>query len=221
MTHTPSLSGPETAPKSGTVKRLVIFLHGVGADGNDLISLAPMIAPALPDTHFISPNAPLKFDMAPFGYQWFSLMDRSPAKLLAGVRTAAPLLNQFIDTQRDRFKLSDGDIALVGFSQGTMTALYAALRRDKPLAGVMGFSGALIGAELLKEEARTTLPICLVHGEEDEVVPFGALGHAEKHLKLHGLDVTAHARPMLGHGIDPEGLEIATAFLRKCFRLQG
>ena len=216
---TSTLSGPESAPKSGEVKRLVIFLHGVGADGNDLISLSQMIAPVLPDTQFLSPNAPFRFDMAPFGYQWFSLMDRSPAKLLEGAKVAAPLLNAYIDAQRDRFKLKDGDIALIGFSQGTMTALYAALRRDKPLAGVVGFSGALIGHDLLKEEGTSKLPICLIHGEEDEVVPFGALAHAEKNLKLHGVDITAHARPMLGHGIDPEGLEIATAFLKKCFKL--
>ncbi len=216
---TPSLHGPEAAPKSGAVKRLVIFLHGVGADGSDLISLAQMMAPTLPDTQFLSPNAPFKFDMAPFGHMWFSLMERSPAKLLEGVKIAAPLLNSYIDTQRDRFKLKDADIALVGFSQGTMTALYAALRRDKPLAGVVGFSGALIGEHLLKEEATSKLPICLMHGEEDEVVPFAALAHAEKNLKLHGIDVTAHARPSLGHGIDPEGLEIATEFLKKCFKL--
>lgn len=219
MTSAPSLHGPEAAPKSGVVKHLVIFLHGVGADGNDLVSLAQMMAPALLDTQFLSPNAPFKFDMAPFGYMWFSLMDRSPAKLLEGVRVAAPLLNKYIDAQRDRFKLRDSDIALVGFSQGTMTALYAALRREKPLAGVVGFSGALIGEHLLKEEATAKLPICLLHGEEDEVVPFDALDHAQKNLALHGIDVTAHARPMLGHGIDPEGLEIATTFLKKSFKL--
>ena len=211
----PQLVGSEIAPQSGTVKRLVIFLHGLGADGDDLISLAPMLE--LPDTQFASPHAPFPCDMAPYGYQWFSLQDRAPTKLIEGVKIAAPILNQYIDTQRDRFKLKDSDIALIGFSQGSMMALYTSLRRAKPLAGVVGFSGALIGGHLLKEEASSTLPICLVHGEEDAIVPFGAMEHAQETLQLHGIDVSAHARPYLGHGIDPEGIEIAKAFLRKCF----
>lgn len=219
MTHPPSLNGPEAAPKSGAVKRLAIFLHGVGADGNDLLSLGGFLAPQLPDTQFLSPNAPFKFDMAPFGYQWFSLLDRAPAKLLAGVQTAAPILDAYIDAQRDRFKLSDSDIALIGFSQGTMTALYTALRRTRPLAGIVGFSGALIGDELLVKEVKSRMPVCLIHGEEDDVVPFGALTHAEQSLRAHGVDVTAHARAGLGHGIDEQGLAIATAFLKKIFKL--
>jgi phospholipase/carboxylesterase len=210
-----TLTGPELAPRSGSVKHLVIFLHGLGSDGNDLISLAPMLP--LPDTQYVSPNAPFPCDMAPYGYQWFSLLDRAPQKLLEGARIAAPILNAYIDAQRDRFKLQDADIALVGFSQGTMMALYTALRRPKPLAGVVGFSGALIGEHLIKEEATAKLPICLLHGEEDEVVPFGALAHAEDALKLHGIDVSAHARPDLGHSIDPEGIGIAKGFLKKCF----
>ena len=219
MTTVPLLSGPEAAPISRTVKRLVVFLHGVGADGNDLISLSGMFAPSLPDTQFLSPNAPFAFDMAPFGYQWFSLQDRSPTTLLQGVKAAAPILNHYIDTMRDRFSLTDSAIALVGFSQGTMTALYTALRRPQPLAGIVGFSGALIGEHLLKEETRTKPPICLIHGEEDEVVPFDALGHAQTQLALHGVEVSAHARSRLGHGIDPEGIDIATQFLKQCFRL--
>ncbi len=215
----PTLHGPEATPKSGKVKRLVIFLHGVGADGNDLISLSDMMTEALPDTQFLSPDAPFRFDMAPFGYQWFSLMDRSPATMLEGVKIAAPILNAYIDAQRARFQVQDKDIALVGFSQGTMTGLYASLRREKPLAGIVGFSGALLGHELLQEEVTAKLPICLVHGEEDDVVPFTALAHAEKNLTFHGFDVSAHARPMLGHGIDPEGLTIATQFLKRCFHL--
>lgn len=212
---TTTLSGPERAPQSGNVKRLVIFLHGLGADGDDLISLAPMLE--LPDTQFASPHAPFPCDMAPYGYQWFSLLDRSPTKVHEGVKIAAPILNAYIDAQRDRFKLQDADIALIGFSQGSMMALYTSLRRPNALAGVIGFSGALIGDHLLKEEATAKLPICLVHGQEDEIVPFGAMGHAEAALKLHGIDVTAHARPRLGHGIDPEGIEIAKEFLKKVF----
>lgn len=210
----PSPSGiPELPPKSGITKRLVIFLHGVGADGHDLLSLGEFFD--LPDTQYVSPHAPQPFDMAPFGHQWFSLLDRSPAALLAGARTAAPWLNDFIDAQMARFTLTPGDVALVGFSQGTMMALYAGLRRAEPLAGIVGYSGALIAPELLGAEIKSRPPVCLIHGQEDAVVPFGALAQAEGALRAASVTVEAHARPMLGHGIDEKGLQLAAAFLKK------
>ncbi|MBN8543415.1 MAG: dienelactone hydrolase family protein [Alphaproteobacteria bacterium] len=211
------LQGPDLAPTSGTVKRLVILLHGLGSDGNDLIGLAPLMKEALPDTHFISPNAPFPCDMAPYGHQWFSLQDRSLGAMLKGVRTVAPIVNQFIDAQRDRFKLRDADIALLGFSQGTMTSLYVGPRRSKPLAGIVGFSGAMIGADLLHDEIRSKPPVCLIHGEEDMVVPFAAMQHATYALATEHVEVESHARPYLPHSIDPEGLDIAVNFLKKCF----
>lgn len=207
------LQGPELAPKSGIVKRLVILLHGVGADGNDLIGLAPLMKDALPDTHFISPDGPFPCDMAPYGRQWFSLLDRSFAAMLAGVQSAAPIVDAFIDEQRDRFKLEDKDVALVGFSQGTMTSLYVAPRRAKALAGVVGFSGALLG----DVEANSKPPVCLIHGEDDMVVPYAAMAHAEAALVKAGIRTEAHARPHLPHSIDPDGLDIANRFLRGCF----
>lgn len=213
------LQGPESPPKSGTVKRLVIFLHGVGADGNDLIGLAPMMKAELPDTHFISPNAPFPCDMAPYGHQWFSLQDRSLGVMLAGVKEVAPIVDRFIDEQRDRFKLRDADVALVGFSQGTMTSLYVGPRRAKALAGIVGFSGAMIGSDLLHDEMRSKPPVCLIHGEEDMVVPFAAMQHATYALASEHVEVEAHARPYLPHSIDPEGLAIAMAFLKKQFNI--
>lgn len=212
-----TLTGPELSPTSGVTKNLVILLHGLGSDGNDLIGLAPLMKNALPDTHFISPNAPFPCDMAPYGHQWFSLQDRSQAVMLAGVKQVAPIVNRFIDAQRDRFKLSDANISLVGFSQGTMTSLYVAPRRDKPLAGVVGFSGAMIGADLLHNEIRSRPPICLIHGEEDMVVPFIAMNHAADALIAEAINVSTHAYPHLAHSINPEGLDIAVKFLRECF----
>jgi len=210
------LTGPEMPPASGTVKRLVIFLHGLGSNGDDLLSLAELMD--LPDTHFISPNAPFPFDMAPFGYQWFSLTSMHPQKMLEGAIIAAPILNHFIDHQRARFKLADADIALVGFSQGTMMSLYTSLRRPAPLAGVVGFSGALLGAEL-PAEITAKPPICLIHGAMDAVVPFAAMGMAEVALRAHGVALETHTRPTLGHGIDEQGIDLATTFLRKQFGL--
>ncbi|MFM9889995.1 MAG: alpha/beta hydrolase [Rickettsiales bacterium] len=208
---------PELPPKSGTVRRLVIFLHGVGADGNDLLSLGEFFD--LPDTQYVSPHAPQPFDMAPFGHQWFSLLDRSPASLLSGAQTSAPWLNDFIDEQMVRFKLTPADVALVGFSQGTMMALYAGLRRAVPLAGIVGYSGALVAPELLSAQITSRPPVCLIHGEEDVVVPFGALAQAEDALRAANVPVEAHARPMLGHGIDEKGLQFAAAFLKRCLAI--
>ena len=212
------LSGPEIKPASGKkAKQLVIFLHGLGADGNDLISLTDEFADTLPDAHFVSPNAPFPCDMAPYGYQWFSLMDRDHDRVLEGIKIAAPILNEFIDEKLSELGLTDKDCALIGFSQGTMTSLYVSTRRNKPCAGVLGYSGALFGADILKKEIKSRPPVCLVHGDDDMVVPFESLGHATQVLTLNGIDVEAHGRPGLGHGIDFEGIKIGKKFLKKCF----
>src|SRR5467141_2296170 len=144
----PALSGPSRPPASGgRPSRLVILLHGLGADGNDLIGLVPYWAPLLPTAEFVSPNAPFPCDMAPYGYQWFSFQDRTQEAVLAGVRAAAPVLDAFIDDALAARGLVDGDAALVGFSQGTMMSLHVGLRRAHPVAGILGYSGRLIGAE--------------------------------------------------------------------------
>lgn len=206
-----TLSGPERPPASGgKPDSLIILLHGLGSDGQDLISLTPFFAPDLPRTHFISPNAPAACDMAPMGYQWFSLRDWSPQSMLKGAHEAAPILNLFIDLQLKRFSLAENRLALIGFSQGTMMSLYVALRRPTPCAAVLGYSGALIGEQGIVSKP----PVCLVHGREDTVVPFGAMALSEAVLKQHGIPVQTHARPDLGHGIDPEGIEIGKKFLK-------
>jgi len=206
--------GPQPGDgNSGEAKALVVFLHGLGADGNDLISLAPMLAPLLPDTAFVAPHAPFPCDMAPMGRQWFSLQTREPEELLAGVRNVAPLLDAFLDAELANYGLSDDRLALVGFSQGTMTALHTVLRRPKACAVVVGFSGALLVPEILGEEIASRPPVLLVHGDADPVVPFVALAAAEEGLQLNGIPVAAYGRPGLGHGIDQDGLELCAAAL--------
>ena len=208
------LSGPVFKPQSGAAaKSTIIFLHGLGSDGENLIGLAPYFAPHFPDTVFHSPNAPFAFDMFDQGYQWFSLADRDPKKMLTGVREAAPLLNKYIDEVLAEYKLDENKLALVGFSQGTMTALHAAVRREKKIAGIVGFSGTLIAPELLAEEAKVKPDICLIHGDADDVVPHAALGHAEHALKREGFFAEAHTRPWLTHSIDMPGIELAVKFL--------
>lgn len=210
------LSGPSRPPASGgRPSRLIILLHGLGADGNDLIGLAPYWAPLLPTTEFLSPNAPFPCDMAPYGYQWFSSRDRSPGAVLAGVRAAAPFLDEFIDNALAERGLDDGDLALVGFSQGTMMSLFVGLRRARPVAGVLGFSGRLLAPELLATELRSRPRILLVHGTEDPLVPYQSLGEAKAALTAVGVPVETLICPGIGHSIDENGLRRGGLFLKE------
>lgn len=212
------LNGPSIPPASGVpAKQLVILLHGWGADGANLIDLADAFAPALPDAHFIAPNGPEPCEVNPLGFQWFSLMNRDPHALLSGIRRAAEALNPFIDAQLKALGLGEAQLALVGFSQGTMVALHVALRRAKSIACVAGFSGALIAPETLAKEIVSRPPVCLIHGSADEVVPYAAMAQAEAGLKTNGVSVETHTRRGLGHGIDLEGMAIAGRFLRGRF----
>src|ERR1700688_291999 len=166
-----ALSGPSRPPVAGgQPRRLVILLHGLGADGNDLIGLQQYWGRLVPEAEFVSPNAPFPCDMAPYGYQWFSVQDRSPPSVLAGVRASAPSLDAFIDDELQKRGLDDSAAALVGFSQGTMMALFVGLRRPSPLAGILGYSAGLIAADLLPSELRSRPPVLLAHGTEDPLV---------------------------------------------------
>jgi phospholipase/carboxylesterase len=211
----PRLSGPSRPPASGgKPRRLVILLHGLGADGNDLIGLAPYWARLLPEAEFLSPNAPFPCDMAPYGYQWFSSQDRSPEAVLGGVRAAAPILDAFIDEALEERGLDSSELALVGFSQGTMVSLFVGLRRVEPVAGIVGFSGRLLAPELLASELRSRPPILLVHGTEDPLVPYRSLEAAETTLKAAGVPVETVASVGTGHSIDDQGLRRGGQFLK-------
>ncbi|MGE4219803.1 MAG: alpha/beta hydrolase [Alphaproteobacteria bacterium] len=212
------LDGPRWGPASGgAAQQLVVLLHGLGADGQDLIGLAPHWGSALPHAAFVAPNAPFPCDMAPYGYQWFSVQDRTPAVMLAGIQAAAPALGAFLDRELDAAGLDASRLALVGFSQGTMMSLYVAPRRAASVAGIVGYSGRLLAPELLAAETRARPPMLLVHGMADEVVPFESLAHAEEGLTAAGFQVETLARPGLGHGIDGEGLAAGAAFLGRVF----
>jgi phospholipase/carboxylesterase len=211
----PRLSGPSRPPASGgKPRRLVILLHGLGADGNDLIGLAPYWARLLPDAEFVSPNAPFPCDMAPYGYQWFSSQDRSPEAVLGGVRAVAPILDAFLDEALEERGLDSGELALVGFSQGTMMSLFVGLRRAEPVAGIVGFSGRLLAPELLASELRSRPPTLLVHGTEDPLVPYSSLAAAETTLKAAGVPVETVTSVGIGHSIDDQGLRRGGQFLK-------
>ncbi len=210
-----ALSGPGFPPLAGgKAAALVILLHGWGANGNDLIGLAPHWAPALPHAEFLSPHGPFPCDMG-FGRQWFSLADRSPERIMAGVRASVPALEGFIDEELAKRGLEEDRLALVGFSQGTMMALYVALRRAKQLAGVLGYSGRLIGGPALAGELASRPPVLLIHGTANEMIPIAAMREAKQLLEALGVPVEAHERPGLGHGIDEFGLAAGGRFLAK------
>lgn len=201
----------------GDPQSLVILLHGYGSNGQDLIGLAPYWTQDLPHTVFVSPDAPSPCEMG-FGYQWFSLQSWAPMALLSGAEKAAVWVNAFIDEQMAKYKLPASKVALVGFSQGTMMSLYLAPRRAETLAGVVGYSGGLLGGEgLIGQTSISRPPIYLVHGEMDTVVPVGAFFHAKETLKHAGFDVSGHTTQGMGHSIDDQGIHEGGAFMKACF----
>lgn len=217
--QTKQLKYVEAKPASGgAAKNMVVMLHGLGSDANDLISIAPEWAGELPDTLFVSPNAPFPCDMAPYGFQWFSLQERTPEKILAGVETAMPILNAFIDQQLEKNSMTDGQLAVVGFSQGTMMALHTMPRRAKPCACVVGYSGALVDPEGLKDvENLVKMPILAVHGDADDVVHPGNLERISDGFEAAGFEIEAIMRPNLAHGIDMVGLKRGGSFIAEAF----
>ena len=205
------LTGPVFKPK-GNIRSLVVLLHGIGADGQDLIDFASSWSPSLPETEFFAPHAPFPFDMAAIGRQWFSLNTMDISALQAGIRTAREYVHHTLNHALEQRSLTEDKVALVGFSQGAMVALYSALRRPRSCAAVVSFSGALIEDHTCYPQ-KSTPPIFLSHGDQDSVVPFEALSVAENLLKQQGLSVTTLPRPGYGHGIDPVAAEHARAFL--------
>ena len=210
------LDGPRHPPTAGAAPaRIVLLLHGYGADGNDLIGLAPAWAPAMPDTLFVSPHAPFPCEGAPFGRQWFGIAGRDTEMRLAGLRAASAMVDGFIDDLLEETGLPPGALTLAGFSQGTMLALHAGPRRAEPLAGILGYSGRLLAPELLDGKALSRPPVALIHGEMDELVPFSSMAEAAVALERTGFVVETHGRPGLGHGIDPEGMRAGLAFMTR------
>ena len=216
MSQIPQLNGPMVAPASGGPPRsIVILLHGYGSNGDDLIGLAPYWRTALPDTVFLSPNAPQPCPGAPGGYQWWSLASLDTRARAAGVRQAAPIVDAFVDAQLARFGLAEDRLALVGFSQGTMTALHVGPRRARQLAGIVGYSGMLADPDAPAADLLTRPPILLVHGDADPMVPVAATHQAKAALAPLGFDVTTHICPGLPHSIDEAGLRLGGAFLAR------
>jgi len=212
------LDGPRLAPRSGQTKQLVVFLHGYGADGNDLIDIGRLWQAQLPDAAFVSPHAPRPCGQAPMGREWFPLTFRDPGERWTGVNTAAPVLDAFLDAELARHALPPAALALVGFSQGTMMSLHVGLRRAVAPAAIVGYSGMLALPEetdpnQIAAGIRSRPPVLLVHGDQDPLIPVDALFHAAQSLAALDVPTEWHISPGVGHSIDQEGLRQGGEFL--------
>jgi phospholipase/carboxylesterase len=208
------LDGPRMPPaRGGKPDALVILLHGYGSNGADLISLAPYWAKALPGAAFVSPNAIEPVPQAPGGFQWFPISQLDPHLMEQGARSAALSVDRFIDRDLEKYGLTPDRCALVGFSQGTMMALHVGLRRARPLAAVLGFSGVLVGGPRLKDEMKSKPPILLIHGDRDPTIPIPAMFDSAQALCEAGHGAQWHVSYGVPHSIGPDGLELGGDFL--------
>ena len=212
------LTAGRKEPQSGDTRSAVVFLHGYGANGADLLGLADPLADHLPDTLFVAPDSPENCAGSPFGYQWFPISwidGSSEEESSRGMQQAVEDLNAFLDALMVDEDLLPEQVCLFGFSQGTMMSLHVAPRREDPVAGIVAFSGRLLEPELLADEVQSSMPILLVHGDQDDVVPVQSLPQAAEALQNAGFsDVYAHVMNGTAHGIAPDGLSVALAFIR-------
>lgn len=210
------LSGPMLPPRAGGApEQLIVLLHGYGSDGNDLIALGQVWAPSFPRALFVAPNAPQVCAENSFGFEWFPLdLDRMRSRM-EGAREARPVLAQFLADLWAQTGLDASSTVLVGFSQGAMVALHVGLSLKQRLAGIVAFSGALIPPEGFPQPEDVRPPILLIHGDLDSVVNPALSSEADVQLRALGYQVTLHISPGVAHSISPDGLQIATAFLRR------
>ncbi|WP_201022939.1 alpha/beta hydrolase [Sphingopyxis sp. H115] len=212
------VNGASLQPRSGSApEKIVLLLHGFGSSGSDMISLAPQWQDALPNALFLAPHAPQRCAMMGAGYQWWGLSGFAPSALAAGSASAAPAIDAFIDRKLAQYGLTESDLALVGFSQGTMMALQVGLRRPRRVAAIVGYSGMVTGTADLGHEVAVKPPVLLVHGTADPVVPVAALHMTAAQLKRIGLDVTTHVSYGVAHSVDPVGLKLGRDFIAGAF----
>jgi phospholipase/carboxylesterase len=196
----------------------VLLLHGYGSSGSDLIALAPHWQRDLPDALFLAPNAPQRLSYLSSGYQWWPLSAFTPQALASGAASAAPAIDAFIERKLRQYGLTEANLAIVGFSQGTMMALHIGLRRTRLVAAIVGYSGMLTGGHELSHLPITKPPVLLVHGSADPIVPVAALHAAKMELEHLGVDVTTHISPGVGHTVDPVGLRLGGEFVAKALK---
>jgi phospholipase/carboxylesterase len=210
------MSNLEIEPKNKNAKNLVVLLHGLGSDGQDLLGLVPFFRDALPDCHFFSPNGIERCDMSPFGYQWFSLSNRDLHFMQSELERSTPMVLDIIESKLNELKLTFEDLILIGFSQGTMMSLYIAHAFEFKVKAVVGFSGAFFPPAEIKNNKS---PICLIHGEEDDVVSFSSMASSKDRLEKSGVkEIETLGIKNLTHTIDLSGIEFAKNFIIKHLR---
>lgn len=216
MSALKTLNGPFLAPKSSTAKQMVIFLHGYGSDGNDLISIGREWADELPDAVFISPNAPDPCEQSPMGYQWFSIraIDKAVFEREKQIEKVTPVLDAFIDAQLKQWNIDESRLAVVGFSQGAMMAMYTMPRRKKACAAVIGYSGMLLNAAGLKAAGIVKPPVLAIHGDADDVVSPSCLQEVQSGFEAAAFNIETILQPNLGHGLDTFGLTRGVEFIK-------
>jgi len=208
------LSGPKIISKpQDPVSKLVVFLHGYGSSGDDLIGLAEFWEHFLPSTIFISPNGPEKCDTYPIGYQWYGIPDFTPANMRLGLDRIRPVLTEYLKSLLIQYKLSPQDLALIGFSQGGIVALEMLFSLPN-INSIISYSGAFF-PPTEKPTVQTSTNVMLVHGNMDTVVPYSAFFQAEQDLKSLGINVTSHTCPNIGHTIDTDGIHTGGHFLKQ------
>ncbi|CUH88318.1 Carboxylesterase 2 [Phaeobacter sp. CECT 5382] len=212
------LNAERKEPLSGVTRSIVVFLHGYGANGADLLGLADPLSEHLPDTLFVAPDAPENCAGAPMGFQWFPIPwidGSSEEESMRGMNAAVEDLNAFLDALMVDEDVLPEQVVLFGFSQGTMMSLHVAPRREDAVAGIVAFSGRLLSPDTFKDEVISRMPVLLVHGDADDVVPPQSLPEAAETLGEAGFqDVFAHVMKGTGHGIAPDGLSVSLAFMR-------
>lgn len=210
------IDGPRVPPAAGgKPDSLVVFLHGYGANGADLISLAPYWSKLLPRTQFLAPDAPTPVPGSVGGFQWFPITRLDPVAMASGVKTARPLIERYLAREAAHYGLPMSRVALVGFSQGTMMSLSVGLRQETAPAAIVGFSGMLADGASLKEEKRSIPPVLLIHGSADDLIPLGALFASGQGLAAADVPLEWMISYGVGHGIAPDGLDRAGAFLKR------
>ncbi len=221
MSSFPALYGP-SLERLGDLppEKLVILCHGYGANGQDLIGLAINWQQDMPTTSFFSPDAPQKTPGMPGCFQWWAIKSFSQEEQEEGVTRAAPIMNMYIDQKLEEAGLTEEDLVLIGFSQGTMLSLFVGLQRERPLAGIIGYSGAVAAPELLAKNIRSKPPVLLMHGSMDNMIPPTAMTASARFLREQGIEVETHLSEGMGHGIGPDSIQLGGNFLKKAFAIE-
>lgn len=198
---------------NGMPKTLIIILHGYGADGANLVDLSDAFQHSFSSPIFVIPDAPFPHEYMPnMGRQWFSLMDRGESVLIKGAEIARKILLEFINEQLAKHGLEYESLVFIGFSQGAMMSLFTSLKLEKQCKAVICFSGTTVSSEDMVSTMKSKPPVCIIHGEHDDVVPCALGKFTAKVLKQSGVDVSFTEIPNLSHAIDMKCIKVAMKF---------